>query len=73
MRPLMAKGPLNLVRATCIVRRQNCANMHLEHTLLVTDTGVEVLTAANENSPGGPIPMPAVVDGTEKVKGSPKS
>ncbi|KAI1121433.1 methionine aminopeptidase 1 [Nemania abortiva] len=28
-----------------------------EHTLLVTETGVEVLTARNENSPGGPIPI----------------
>lgn len=73
MRLLMVKGPLNLVRATRMLRWQNYANQHLEHTLLVTDTGVEVLTAANENSPGGPIPMPAVVDGTEKVKGSPKS
>lgn len=42
--------------------------MHLEHTLLVTETGVEVLTAANENSPGGSIPEPAVPDGTEKDK-----
>lgn len=29
-----------------------------EHTLLVTKDGVEVLTARNENSPGGPVPMP---------------
>ncbi len=29
-----------------------------EHTLLVTEDGVEVLTARNENSPGGAIPMP---------------
>ncbi|KAL4968681.1 putative methionine aminopeptidase, type I [Aspergillus stella-maris] len=29
-----------------------------EHTLLVTETGVEVLTARLEDSPGGPIPMP---------------
>ncbi|KAI5461943.1 methionine aminopeptidase 1 [Mariannaea sp. PMI_226] len=29
-----------------------------EHTLLVTETGVEVLTAANEDSPGRAIPMP---------------
>jgi methionyl aminopeptidase len=39
----------------------NCrfyANVRIEHTLLVTETGVEILTAANENSPGGPIPMP---------------
>ncbi|KPI45579.1 Methionine aminopeptidase 1 [Cyphellophora attinorum] len=30
-----------------------------EHTLLVTETGVEVLTARFENSPGGPVEMPA--------------
>ncbi|KAK1979514.1 putative methionine aminopeptidase, type I [Colletotrichum cereale] len=29
-----------------------------EHTLLVTETGVEVLTAATETSPGGPIALP---------------
>ncbi len=29
-----------------------------EHTLLVTETGVEVLTARLENSPGGPVAMP---------------
>ncbi|KAL8928317.1 MAG: hypothetical protein Q9172_001001 [Xanthocarpia lactea] len=37
-----------------------------EHTLLVTETGVEVLTAANEDSPGTPIPMHAVLDGAAK-------
>ena len=31
-----------------------------EHTLLVTETGVEVLTARLEDSPGGPVPMPEV-------------
>ncbi|TQV96744.1 methionine aminopeptidase 1 [Cordyceps javanica] len=29
-----------------------------EHTLLVTNDGVEVLTARTKDSPGGPIPMP---------------
>ena len=29
-----------------------------EHTLLVTETGVEVLTARLADSPGGPVPMP---------------
>jgi methionyl aminopeptidase len=33
-------------------------NMPAEHTLLVTETGVEILTARQANSPGGPIPMP---------------
>ncbi|KAH8889070.1 methionine aminopeptidase [Thozetella sp. PMI_491] len=31
-----------------------------EHTLLVTEDGVEVLTARKPDSPGGPIPMPSV-------------
>ncbi|KAF7117888.1 hypothetical protein CNMCM5793_007219 [Aspergillus hiratsukae] len=35
-----------------------------EHTLLVTEDGVEVLTARLPDSPGGPIPMP----GTEDAK-----
>lgn len=30
----------------------------VEHTLLVTADGVEVLTARLPNSPGGPVPMP---------------
>ncbi|KAK7961678.1 Methionine aminopeptidase 1 [Apiospora aurea] len=30
-----------------------------EHTLLVTEDGCEILTARQESSPGGPIPMPA--------------
>ncbi|PLB36625.1 putative methionine aminopeptidase, type I [Aspergillus candidus] len=34
-----------------------------EHTLLVTETGVEILTARKEDSPGGPIPMPTTTDG----------
>jgi len=29
-----------------------------EHTLLVTDDGVEVLTARKADSPGGPVPIP---------------
>ncbi|MCJ1373394.1 Methionine aminopeptidase 1 [Loxospora ochrophaea] len=32
-----------------------------EHTLLVTEDGVEVLTARKESSPGGPMPMPVVM------------
>ncbi|KAM3069144.1 Methionine aminopeptidase 1 [Clarireedia jacksonii] len=31
-----------------------------EHTLLVTEDGVEILTARLPNSPGGPVPMPTV-------------
>jgi methionyl aminopeptidase len=34
-----------------------------EHTLLVTEDGVEVLTARQPDSPGGPVPMP---DGKSK-------
>jgi methionyl aminopeptidase len=34
-----------------------------EHTLLVTEDGVEVLTARFADSPGGKVPMPAVANG----------
>jgi hypothetical protein len=30
----------------------------IEHTLLVTADGVEILTARKADSPGGPVPMP---------------
>ncbi|KAI9767130.1 MAG: Methionine aminopeptidase 1 [Geoglossum simile] len=32
-----------------------------EHTLLVTEDGVEILTARLEDSPGGKVPMPVVI------------
>ncbi|RYP00032.1 hypothetical protein DL764_006632 [Monosporascus ibericus] len=44
-----------------------------KHTLLVTETGVEVLTAANENSPGGPVPMPTPTNGSAKTNGASKA
>ncbi|KAK4977479.1 Methionine aminopeptidase 1 [Elasticomyces elasticus] len=34
-----------------------------EHTLLVTEDGVEVLTARLSDSPGGPMPMPVEANG----------
>jgi hypothetical protein len=34
-----------------------------EHTFLITETGVEILTARKEDSPGGPIPMPGTTNG----------
>ncbi|KAI0184220.1 methionine aminopeptidase [Xylaria flabelliformis] len=34
-----------------------------EHTFLVTETGVEVLTARLPTSPGGPVPMPVTENG----------
>ncbi|TKA36325.1 hypothetical protein B0A54_13259 [Friedmanniomyces endolithicus] len=42
-----------------------------EHTLLVTETGVEVLTARTEGSPGGRVEMPQVVEtnGNGEAKG----
>ncbi|KAH9897578.1 methionine aminopeptidase 1 [Xylariomycetidae sp. FL2044] len=36
-----------------------------EHTYLVTETGVEVLTARTESSPGGPVPMPGEANGKD--------
>ncbi|KAL5047729.1 hypothetical protein BDW71DRAFT_34471 [Aspergillus fruticulosus] len=38
-----------------------------EHTLLVTETGVEVLTARNADSPGGPVLMPTTNGTTEAI------
>ncbi|KAL4976449.1 peptidase M24, structural domain-containing protein [Aspergillus desertorum] len=38
-----------------------------EHTLLVTETGVEVLTARNTDSPGGPVLMPTTNGITESI------
>ncbi len=49
-----------------------------EHTLLVTEDGVEVLTARREDSPGGPVQMPeedaketanGIVNGKEGMNG----
>jgi methionyl aminopeptidase len=40
-----------------------------EHTLLVTEGGVEVLTARKADSPGGKIPIPEVsMDGEDVAK-----
>lgn len=36
-----------------------------EHTLLVTETGVEVLTARNADSPGSPALLPTTSEATE--------
>ncbi|TVY84025.1 Methionine aminopeptidase [Lachnellula suecica] len=42
-----------------------------EHTLLVTEDGVEILTARLPNSPGGPVPMPgAVVETNGETNGA---
>ncbi|KAL8305825.1 hypothetical protein RB597_003485 [Gaeumannomyces tritici] len=38
-----------------------------EHTLLVTETGVEILTARKADSPGGPVPMPTLAAEPEAV------
>lgn len=59
----MANGRLNLVSTACLSGRKPYANISGEHTLLVTETGVEVLTARLEDSPGGPIPIPTTDNG----------
>lgn len=41
-----------------------------EHTLLVTEDGVEILTARQANSPGGKVEMPAPVEGANGTNGS---
>ncbi|EPE27509.1 Creatinase/aminopeptidase [Glarea lozoyensis ATCC 20868] len=55
------------------VTRDGKKTAQFEHTLLVTETGVEVLTARLENSPGGPITMPvpevAIGEKTEQTNG----
>jgi methionyl aminopeptidase len=38
-------------------------NPEIEHTLLVTEDGVEVLTARLPDSPGGPVPRPEPANG----------
>ena len=43
------------------VRGDGNADTGIEHTLLVTEDGVEVLTARLADSPGGPVAMPAKV------------
>ncbi|ESZ97245.1 methionine aminopeptidase [Sclerotinia borealis F-4128] len=39
-----------------------------EHTLLITEDGVEILTGRLPNSPGGPVPMPVVAEETNGEK-----
>lgn len=46
------------------------ADVHSEHTLMVTETGVEVLTARLPTSPGGPEPMPTPVANGEAINGT---
>lgn len=41
-----------------------------EHTLLVTEDGVEILTARFPDSPGGPIPMPVAAVETNGANGN---
>ena len=40
------------------VTQDGSRTAQFEHTLLVTEDGVEVLTARLEDSPGGPVAMP---------------
>lgn len=42
------------------VTQDGSRTAQFEHTLLVTEDGVEVLTARLEDSPGGPVPMPTL-------------
>lgn len=64
MQRSMASGLLNSVREREIpaVRGLTLIKIRIEHTLLVTETSVEILTAANADSPGGPVPMPVSTD-----------
>ncbi|KAI0012999.1 methionine aminopeptidase 1 [Xylariaceae sp. FL0662B] len=64
-RPREVHWPDDWTNATADGKR----TAQFEHTLLVTETGVEVLTAANANSPGGPVPMPTT-NGAAEAKGA---
>ncbi|KAF1834178.1 methionine aminopeptidase [Decorospora gaudefroyi] len=45
------------------VTQDGSLTAQFEHTLLVTEDGVEVLTARLPDSPGGPVPMPEATNG----------
>ncbi|KAI4637637.1 uncharacterized protein J4E88_002108 [Alternaria novae-zelandiae] len=45
------------------VTQDGSLTAQFEHTLLVTEDGVEVLTARLPDSPGGPVPMPGATNG----------
>ncbi|KAF2653535.1 methionine aminopeptidase [Lophiostoma macrostomum CBS 122681] len=45
------------------VTQDGTRTAQFEHTLLVTEDGVEVLTARLHDSPGGPVPMPEAANG----------
>lgn len=64
---------LNLVceSVSCIIGEDylTCISL-VEHTMLVTETGVEVLTARLETSPGGPVPMPSATNGSATTDGT---
>lgn len=45
------------------VTQDGTRTAQFEHTLLITEDGVEVLTARLPDSPGGPVPMPAAASG----------
>lgn len=64
----MGRGLRNLVSRADVIFVE-LADFLIEHTLLVTADGVEVLTARLPNSPGGPVPMPVV----EKVENGTKA
>lgn len=49
------------------VTQDGTRTAQFEHTLLVTEKGVEVLTARLPDSPGGRVAMPTAVDEEKKV------
>ena len=54
------------------VTQDGSRTAQFEHTLLVTEDGVEVLTARLEDSPGGPVAMPPEVKKDGDVEGEGK-
>ena len=54
------------------VTQDGSRTAQFEHTLLVTEDGVEVLTARLEDSPGGPVAMPPEMTKDGKGEGEGK-
>jgi len=66
----MGRDLLNSVSLTNVISA-DLADNFAEHTLLVTEDGVEVLTARLPDSPGGPIAEPIAANGNGAIEEKP--
>lgn len=69
----MEKGRPNLVSINHSIRYLEVANGCSEHTMLVTDDGVEILTGRLPDSPGGPVLMPDEEPAVSETNGGGKA